>query len=468
MSDDSDHDRVVRTVEAAEGGGRVDVPPEWVGARVEVVRTGPGEPDRADYALAAADEAAAFARAVDGERHAGPDVVDHLARAAADPATFYVGLADDGAGAYHATVDRAALAEGLVVLDDGDPRASALLGTLAWQAVAGGAAGAVFARESPTAERFARALPDDRAANLQVVGADGRSVNLIDTAVPPSSAAFFDAVDAVTDALVSLLVVADPQLRDAIREFVMAAASHDGTTLADLRELVRHGTVGDDADVPAWVPEESPDLLDRVEGVDEEALGWLLDSMAPLLREPARSLLADPDPDVSPVEVVRSCAPLVVQVGDRYGVDTWATVGRALVHALWGAAREFVEGGADHPFYLVGDAFGPVLGAEANLDRLFARLDRTPVAPLLGVDPGTLEDDAWADLASAAGVHATFGLVDAHARERAAALTGLDADQFAALPAGGFWLTGADDPRRHLGYHPVAPERPREDLDWVP
>lgn len=462
--DDADDDRVVRTVEDGEGSGRVSVPEAWVGARVEVVRTGPGEPDRADYAVDAADDTPAFAARVDGEPYAGPDVVEHLRRGAADPAGLYVGLAEDGAGAYHATVDPGAIADGLAVLGDGDPRASALLGNLAHQAAAGGAGAAVLDRGGATAERFARALPEDRAADLRVVGgARGGSVNLLDPGVEPSSAAFFDAIDATTDALVSLLVVVAPQLRDAVREFVMTTASHGDTSLPELRELVRYGLVGDDADVPPWVTEESPDLLDRVAGVDEEAIEWLLASMEPLLAEPARSLLADPDPDVRPVDVVRSRDPLVVQVDDA---DAWPTVGRALVHSLWGAAREFVPEG-EAPYYVVGDGMGPALDAESGLDKLFARLHRDPITPVLGVDPAAVGDDAWADLGAAVGAHATFGLADPGARERAAALTGLDAEQLATLPAGGFWLTGVDEPRRHLGYHPAPPERPREALDWL-
>lgn len=463
--DDADDDRVVRTVEAREAGGHITLPAEWVGARVEVVRAGPDERDRTAYALADADDAAAFATQVDDEACAGPDVADRLRRGSEDPTTFYLGLADDGAGAYHATTPRQGLADGLAVVGD-DPRASALLGNLAWQAVAGGAGGVVLARTGPTAERFARALPDGRAGDLQVVGGPaGRSVNLLDPGVPPSSGAFFDAVDAVTDALVSLLTVASPQLRDAIREFVMVASGgHDDASLGELRELVRYGVDGDDADVPGWATDESPDLLERVAGVDDQAVEWLLDSLAPLLAEPARSLVADPDPDVALVEVVRSRAPLVVAVGDRYGTDTWQAVGRAVVHGCWGAAREFVGGGADHPFYVVGDEFGPVLDAEPELSRLFARLHRDRVLPAFGVaDPGAVDADAWEDLVGETGAHAAFAGVD----ERVGDLDGVDADRLAGLADGAFLLGGAGDPREHLGYHPLAPRRPADPRGWL-
>lgn len=469
MSDDDDAgDRVVRTVEPLEEGGQVTLPEAWVGARVEVVRTGPDERDRAAYALADADDDATFAADVDGERCSGPDVADHLRRGSEDPATFYLGLADDDAGAYHAATPRRGLADGLAVVGD-DPRASALMGNLAWQAVVGGAGGVVLARSGPTARRFARALPDERAGNLQVVGGPAeRSVNLLDPGVPPSSAAFFDAVDAATDALVSLLTVASPQLRDAVREFVMVASGgHDDVSLVELRELVRYG-VDDDADVPGWVTEESPDLLERVAGVDDQAVEWLLESLAPLLGEPARSLLADPDPDVALVEVVRSRAPLVVAVGDRYDLDTWRAVGRAVVHGCWGAAREFVADGADHPFYVVGDEFGPVLDAEPDLSRLFARLHRDRVVPAFGVaDPTDLEADHWADLVTEMGAHAAFAGVDGAARERATALDGVDADRLAGLADGKFLLGGTGDPSEHLGYHPLAPRRPADPQGWL-
>jgi hypothetical protein len=460
MSDEEgDDDSVVRTVDPLEEGGHVTLPAEWVGARVEVVRAGPDERDRAGYALADADDAAAFATRDDGGPWAGPDVADHLRRGSEAPATFYLGLADDGAGAYHAATPRRSLADGLAVLGD-DRRASALLSNLAWQAVAGGAGGAVLSRAGPTARRFARALPDGRAGDLQVVGGpEGRSVNLLDPGVPPSSAAFFDAVDAATDALVSLLTVASPQLRDAIREFVMVASGgHDDASLLELHELVRYG-VDEDADVPGWVTDESPDLLERVAGVDDQAVEWLLDSLAPLLAEPARSLLADPDPDVALVEVVRSRVPLVVAVGDRYDGATWRAVGRAVVHGCWGAAREFVADGADHPFYVVGDEFGPVLDAEPDLSRLFARLHRDRVVPAFGVtDPGTV-DDALNDLVDETGAHAAF----AGAGGRAGDLDGVDADAVASL-APGECLVGGDtvERRRLLGYHPMAAERDAE------
>lgn len=461
-------DRVVRTVEAAETGGCVVLPEAWVGSRVAVVRTGPGEPERASYPLAGADGEPAFATQDDGQRWAGPDVLDHLERGAEDPARLSVGLAEDEASAYHATVQRDDLDEGLVVVGE-DDRAPALLSNLAWQGATGGAPAAVFARSGPAAEWFARALGDDRADALSVLGGPGgRSTNLLDPGVAPSSAAYFEAVDAVTDALVSLLVVVDPQLRDAVREFVMAASStHADTSLVELRELVRYG-VDEDADVPAWVPEKSPDLLDRVAGVDGEAVEWLLDSMAPLLREPARSLLADPDPDVTLVEVVRSRAPLVVQVGDRYGVDTWRTVARAVVHGLWGAAREFVPDAADSPLYLVGDEFGPVLAAEDDLGRLFARLHRDRVLSAFGVrDPTDLSVDQWDQVAADVGAHAAFPPSDPAARERTAALPDVDGDRLADIEAGQFWLGGVGDPRRHLGYHPVPPRRPAAALDWL-
>jgi hypothetical protein len=466
--EDETDDRLVRTVEPLDDRGYVAVPASWVGARVEVVRTGPGEPDRTGYTLADADDEPAFVTREEERRWAGPDVVDHLERGADDPARLYVGLADDEAGAYHAAVRRDDLAEGLVVLGD-DDRAPALLSNLAWQGVAGGAPGAVLARSGPTAAWFARSLPDGRFGDLQVLGGpDRRSVNLLDPGVPPSSAAYFDAVDAVTDALVSLLVVVDPQLRDAVREFVMAASStHADTSLVELRELVRSG-VDEDADVPAWVPEKSPDLLDRVAGVDEEAVEWLLDSMAPLLAGPARSLLSDPDPDVTLVEVVRSRAPLVVQVGDDHDVDTYRTVARAVVHGLWGAAREFVPDAADSPLYLVGDEFGPVLAAEDDVGRLFARLHRDRVVPAFGVrDVTVLEADSWEQVAAETGAHATFPPSDPAARERATVLDGVDGDRLEELTAGQFWLGGAGDPGRHLGYHPVPPRRPPDSLDYL-
>jgi hypothetical protein len=465
---DGSDDRVVRTVESLDGKGHVALPSEWVGARVEVVRTGPGEPDRTGYTLADADDEPAFAACEGDQRWAGPDVVDHLERGADDPARLYVGLADDEAGTYHAAVQRDDLAGGLLVLGD-DDRTPALLSNLAWQGVAGGAPGAVLARSGPAAEWFARSLPDGRSGDLQVLGGpDRRSVNLLDPGVPPSSAAYFDAVDAVTDALVSLLVVVDPQLRDAVREFVMAASStHADTSLVELRELVRSG-VDEDADVPAWVPEKSPDLLDRVAGVDAEAVEWLLDSMAPLLSGPVRSLLADPDPDIALVEVVRSRAPLVVQVGAEYGADTYRTVARAVVHGLWGAAREFVPDAADHPLYLVGDEFGPVLAAEDDVDRLFARMHRDRVVAAFGVrDAAVLDADHWDGVAAEAGVHVAFPPADPAARERATVLDGIDADRLGELAAGQFWLGGVGDPRRHLGYHPVPPRRPPDSLDWL-
>jgi hypothetical protein len=358
---------------------------------------------------------------------------------------------------------------GLAVVGAPD-RAPALLSNLAWQGVVGGAPGAVFARSGPAAEWFARALPEDRAAELQVVGGAGeRSVNLLDPGVPPSSAAYFDAVDAVTDALVSLLIVVAPQLRDAIREFVMAASStHGDTSLVELRELVRYGVAPEDADVPDWVPEKSPDLLDRVAGVDAEAVEWLLDSLAPLLEEPARSLLSDPDPDVTLVGVVRSQAPLVVQVGERYDDDTWRTVARGVTHGLWGAAREFVPDATDHPLYLAGDEFGSVLGAEDDLGRLLARLHRDRVVPAFGVrDPAALDGDHWAQVAEDVDAHGVFAPADAAGSERVSALDSVDADEVAGLDDGEFWLGGPEDPRHHLGYFSLPPRRPADALDWL-
>lgn len=484
MVDDPEPDeqRVTRTVEAFEDGAHVTLPGEWTGSTVEVVRGRTSGRDRPDYGVedAAADgngdanaNEDAFAREADREAvtYAGFDVCERLRQCAADPATFAVGLAEDETGPYHATVPRTDLADGLAVLG-GDDRASALLSNLAWQAVAGGAGAAVLSRAGPAAARFARALPDERAADLRVVGgAGGRSVNLLDPGVPPSSAVFFDAVDAVTDALTSLLIVVSPQLRDAIREFVMAAhGTHADTSLVQLRELVRYGAVGDDADVPSWVAEESPDLLERVEAVDAEAVGWFLDSLAPYLRAPARSLLSDPEPDVSLVDAVRSRAPLVVPLGDRYDGDTWRAVGRALVHGLWGAAREFVPDDADHPLYVVADEFGPVLDGADHLDRLFARLHRDRVVPAFGVrSPDDLGSEPWDHLAEAVAAGAIYQVDDGTAIERTADLTGLGTEAIASLQPGRFRLAAreSDTGRRLLGYPPYPPQRSEDDLPWL-
>lgn len=361
-----------------------------------------------------------------------------------DPGSFVVGRpvepdAPAGQGdREYATVDRSALADGLVVLGD-DARGPALLAALAGQAAHHGSGVAVLSGTGPTAAWFARALPDERAAALRVVaGTDGHSVNLLDPGIPPDAPAFLDAVDAVADALASLAVVVDPRLRDAVREYVMAACTAgDGATLADLRAFVRAAAAGDEDGVPDWVRESSPDLPERVEALDEEAVGRFSDSLEPFLRPPARALLCDPDPDVALLEAVRAGAPLSARLDDSFGPATRLAIGRALGHFLWAGAREFAD--ADAPYCLVADEAGPVVDAEPHLDRLLARLHRDPVIPALGVrDPATVADGPWAHLASEAGAGAAFAHDDPVALERAAALAGADAERIASLPAGQF------------------------------
>lgn len=457
-------DGLRRQVEPCEDGAHVRVPRDWLGATVTVTRAG-----RESAGGRGADGPVIEAPDVDGYGHvAGGRVRDQLRAAAAAPRTTYVGYASHDAGVRHVGVPRAALDDGVVVTGAPGVGKSSLLGSLAWQAAVGGAGVAVVGRDPTTGARFARALPDDRFEDLVVVGGPERwSVSMLDAGVDRSSPDFFAAIDAATDGLVSMLDVLSPQLRDAIREYVMVAQGPNVTpSLTHVADLVRSG-YEDGAGGPEWAHEASPDLSNRVAGVGDLAIDRFLESLEPLLDESVRAFLDDPDPDRSLAAAVTENRPVVVSLPPgACDADTWPWVARAVTHKLWAATRELLPEGADDPFYLLGDDFGPALDVGPDVGRLLGRVRGTQLTFAAAIDgPDAVADATWEGLADT-GAAALFSPGEADV-ERVTAGRGVDADDLADLGPHEFWFDGGETPRRATVYPPLPPRRDVDELSWL-
>lgn len=478
--DENRSERVTRTVRERSGDAVVVVPAAWLDEEVVVTRLDPSAVSFDDYTVEPVGEFAALATdgpaGASSERretvYAGPDVYEVLRVRARDPAVFAVGFEVLGNEFAHGTVPRTAFEKGLLALGEPGSGKTSLFATLAWQAIEGGAGAAVFSR-TDLAPLVARALTADRARDLDVVGGTaGCSVNVVDVGLSADEGGFLDAVDAVTDGLTSLLTVLAPQLRDCVREFVMTAKmAGEPTTLADLDELVRYGTDGAAASIPDWVETRSHDLLHRVDAVDDEAIGAFRESLAPYLAEPVHSLVSDPDPDGTLVDVVSGRRPLAVHLpAATYDSRTYNRTCLALVHCLWGLAREFVPADADQPFSLFGDEFGSVLAAADDLDRLYARLHRTNVTAAFALEsPEDVDEETWTYLAENVGSFALFSQVP-DATDRLMAFVDVDAVPLEAIESLQVRIVQQDtfrSAREFQVYAPPPPRTPDVHLAWT-